>query len=153
MRRILTIGLAVAMSVAVGVPTATGAKKKPLKATANGWYVFDGQPPTGKTPKNGTYTRCTNDPATPPVNQLGARYSILNRSAPKGRKYILNGPSKIHFSVTSSKSLKPGKYFARFRASKIGRTSLPPGKYTFRIKIGKKSLTSESITLVDDTSC
>jgi hypothetical protein len=152
MKRVLAIGLAVATSVAL-VPSVSGAKAKPLKATANGWYVFDGVGPVTKTPKGGTYSRCTNNPDTPPVTQLGARYSILNKSAPKGRKYILNGPNAIHFSSTASTSVPPGNYFHRFRAVDIGQSSLPPGKYTFKLKVGKKTLTSESITLVDDTTC
>ena|SRR6059058_542463 len=152
MKRVLAVTLAVAMSVAVA-PAALGAKKKPLKATANGWYVFDGVGTASSTPKGGTYTRCTNNPDTPPVIALAARYSILNRSAPKSRKYILNGPSGIHFSDSASTSLKPGAYFHRFRASSIGQNSLPPGTYTFKLKVGKKTLTAETITLVDDSTC
>ena len=153
MKRLLVAVLAVATSAGVAVPAASGAKAKPLKATSNGWYVFDGVGATGQTPKNGTYTRCVNDPNTPPVNGLGARFSIKNRSAPKSRKYVLNGPSGIHFSGGATSSLKPGSYYRRFNASSIGRGSLPPGTYTFKLKVGSKVLTSETITLVDDSSC
>jgi hypothetical protein len=152
MKRILVVALTMALTVGVA-SSADGAKKKPLKATSNGWYVFDGVPPTTKTPKDGTYTRCVNDPNTPPVNQLGARYSIKNRSAPAGTKRILNGPSGIHFSHSTSSATQPGAFFHRFYASQAGRSSFPPGKYTFKLKVGKKQLTSETITLVDDPSC
>jgi hypothetical protein len=152
-KRFLAMTLAVATSVGIAVPAASGAAKKPLKATSNGWYVFDSVPPTTKTPKNGTYTRCVNDPNTPPVNQLGARYSILNKSAPKGTKHILNGPGGIHFAHATTSATKPGGYFHRFRASSIGRTSLPPGKYTYKLKVGTKQLTTMTITLVDNPGC
>ena len=152
MKRVLVIGLTAAMSVAMA-PSAMGAhaKAKPLKATANGWYVFDGVGPVTATPKGGTYTRCTS--SQPPVNALGARYSILHKSAPKGTKYILNGPSGIAFSDSLSAKLKPGNYFHRFRASSIGQSSLPAGAYNFSLKVGKKTLASMSITLVDDDTC
>jgi hypothetical protein len=138
---------------ALALHATSGAATKPLKATTKGWYVFDGVPPTATTAKNGTYTRCTNDPDTPPVTQLGARYSIKNKSAPKKTKHILNGPDGIHFLHRTSSKTKPGAYYHRFRASAIGRSSLPPGKYTYRLKVKSKTLTKMTITLVDDTSC
>src|SRR3954451_9434810 len=142
MKRILVVALA--MAVGVAVPSASGAAKKPLKATSNGWYVFDGVGSASITPKNGTYTRCVNDPNTPPVLALAARFTIKNRPAPKSRKYILNGPGGIHFSQGATSALNPGSYYRRFRASAIGRNSLPPGKYTFKLKIGSTVLTSET---------
>lgn len=153
MKRALVVALATATSVGVAVPAASAAKS--LKATSNGWYVFDGVEPTTKTPKNGTNTRCVNDPNTPPVIGLGARFSILNKPAPKTRKYILNGPGGIHYSSGATSSLKPGAYYRRFRASSVGRSSFPPGKYTFKLKKtgSGPTLTSETITLVDDPNC
>jgi hypothetical protein len=156
MKRAVVVILAMATSVAVAIPATSGAKAKPkpLKAASKGWYVFDGVPPTTKTPKNGTYTRCTNNPDTPPVNQLGARYRIKNKSAPKRKtKHILNGPGGIHFQDRTTAKTKPGAYYHRFSASAIGRTSLPPGKYTYRLKVKSKTLTKMTITLVDDTTC
>src|SRR4051812_5776983 len=153
MRRSLVVVLVMATAAAVAIPAASGATKKPLKVTTRGWYVFDGVDPVGTTAKNGTYRRCTHDPQTPPVNALAARYAVKNRPAPKGRKHILNGPDAIHIAASSTKASKPGKYFARFRASRIGRSSFPPGKYTYKQKIGSKTLAKETITLVDDTSC
>ena len=154
MKRALVVVLTMATSVAVAVPAASGATAKPpLKATSNGWYVFDGQPPTGQVPKNGTNHRCVNDPSTPPVNGLAARFSIKNRSAPKSRKYILNGPGGIHLQQGATSSLKPGSYYRRFNASSTGASSFPPGKYTFKLKVGSKVLTSQTITLVDDPNC
>jgi len=149
MRRILVV--AVAIAVGVVVPSASGAKA--LKATSNGWYVFDHVPPTTKTPKDGTYTRCVNNPNTPPVVELGARFSILNKPLPKGSKYILNGPSKLHIVHTTSAKLSPGAYFYRFASSKAGRSSFSPGKYVFKLKVGTTTKTSEFIKLVDDSSC
>jgi hypothetical protein len=154
MKRILVVAVAMLTTVAVA-SSADAAKKKPLKVTANGWYVFDYGPDhkVGKTPKNGTYTRCVSDPNTPPVQELGGRYIISNRTAPVGMKQILNGPSGIHFSDPTPQKRKPGAYAHRFAASSIGRGSLPPGKYTFKVKVGKKTLMSEFIKLVDDNSC
>jgi len=152
MKRLLAVGLVVATSAAVAVPSAVGAKP-PLKAKSNGWYVFDGVPPTGVVPKGGTYTRCVNDPNTPPVNRLGARYSILNRSAPKGTKHILNGPGGLHLVQPTGSSTKPGAYYHNFRASAAGQSSFGPGKYTYKLKVNGVQKTSESITLVDDPSC
>src|SRR5204863_187560 len=43
MKRVLVAALAVFMTVGVA-SSAEGAKKKPLKVTANGWYVFDHGP-------------------------------------------------------------------------------------------------------------
>ena len=152
MKRILVIGLTAAMTVAMS-PVAEGAKKKPLKATSNGWYVFDGVGSASKTPKNGTYTRCVNDPSTPPVIGLGGRYSIVNKSLPAGSKYILNGPNGFHLAQSNSAKVKPGAYYHIFRASAAGRSSLEPGVYHFKLKTGTRTLTTESITLVDDASC
>src|SRR3954466_5064366 len=121
MKRALVVALATATSVGVAVPAASAAKS--LKATSNGWYVFDNVPPTTKTPKNGTNTRCVNDPNTPPVTGLGARFSIKNKSLPKGSKYILNGPSKLHIVHTTSGPVSPGAYFYKFLSSKAGRDS------------------------------
>ena len=154
MKRILVVVLALATSAAMTSPAlGAKAKKPPLKVTSNGWYVFDGVDPTTKTPKDGTNTRCVNNPNTPPVIALGARFSIKNRSAPASRKYVLNGPEGIHVSSGATSSLKPGAYYRRFSASTIGQSSLPPGKYTFKIKVGSKALTSETSTLVDDPNC
>jgi hypothetical protein len=154
MKRVLVVVLALATSAALTAPAmGATAKKPPLKATSNGWYVFDGVEPTTKTPKGGTNTRCVNDPNTPPILALGARFSIKNRNAPASRKYILNGPNGIHFQQGATSSLAPGAYYRRFRASSIGQNSLPPGVYTFKLKVGSKVLTSEKITLVDDPSC
>jgi hypothetical protein len=150
MKRILVLGLTAAMSVAL-VPSALGAKAKPLKVKTNGWYVFDGVGSASSTPKGGTYSRCTN--SQPAVIALGARYSVLNRSAPKGTKYILNGPNGIHFADTSTAKLKPGKYYHNFRASSLGQSSLPPGTYKFKLKVKGKTLGSMAITLVDDATC
>ena len=154
MRRVLVVALAMVMTVGVA-SSAEGAKKKPLKVTANGWYVFDHGPDgkVGKTPKNGTYTRCVNDPNTPPVQELGGRYLIKNRTAPKGMKQILNGPSGIHFSDSTPQKRPPGAYAHRFAASSIGRSSLPPGKYTFKVKIGSTTKMTETIKLVDNPNC
>jgi hypothetical protein len=154
MKRFLAVVVTVAASVAVAVPSAVGAKAKPpLKAKSNGWYVFDGKPPTGVVPKGGTNTRCVNDPNTPPVNRLGARYSILNRSAPKGTKHILNGPGGLHIVHSTIKATQPGAYYHNFRASNAGQSSFGPGKYTYKMKVKGVQKTSESITLVDDSSC
>ena len=155
MRRVLTVGLTMVMAAAVVTPALGAKAKPPLKATSNGWYVFDGVEPTTKTPKNGTNTRCVNDPNTPPVIALGARFGIKNRSAPKTRKYILNGPGGIHIVAGATSSLKPGNYYRRFRASAAGQSSFGPGKYTFKLKKtgSGPTLTSETITLVDDPSC
>ena len=152
MKRILVVALALAMSVGVA-SSAEGAKKKPLKATSNGWYVFDGVGTASKTPKNGTYTRCVNNPDTPPVIRLGARYSILNRSAPKGTKHILNGPGGLHLVQPTGSSTPPGAYYHRFSASSAGLSSFSPGKYTYKMKVGTATKTTETITLVDDPSC
>src|SRR5581483_876740 len=108
MKRALVVAVAIATSVGVAVPAASGAKaKKPLKVTSNGWYVFDGVEPTTNTPKGGTNTRCVNNPNTPPVNALGPRFTIKNRPAPKTRKYVLNGPEGIHFTGGATSSLAP----------------------------------------------
>jgi len=155
MKRFLVVALAVLTTVAM-TASAEGAKKKPpLKIAANGWYIFDYGPDgkVGKTPKNGTYTRCVNDPNTPPVQELGGRYLIKNRTAPLGMKQILNGPQKIHFSHPTGQKRPPGAYAHRFAASSIGRSSLPPGKYTFRVKIGKTTKMTETIKLVDNPNC
>jgi hypothetical protein len=154
MKRVLVVALTIFMTVGVA-SSAEGAKKKPLKVSANGWYVFDhgADGKVGKTPKNGTYTRCVSDPNTPPIQELGGRYIIRNKSLPAGAKQILNGPSGIHFSDSTPQKRKPGLYAHRFAASTIGRSSLPPGKYTFKVKLGKKTLMSEFIKLVDNNSC
>ena len=153
MKRLLAVGLAVATSVAVAVPSAVGAKAKTLKATSNGWYVFDGVGTASKTPKGGTYSRCVNNPDTPPVIGLAARFSVKNKPAPTGTKYILNGPGGVHIVHTTSGKVPPNDYFYRFRSVSAGKSSFSPGKYTFKFKVGSKTLTTESITLVDDPSC
>ena len=156
MKRALVVVLAMVTSVAVAIPAASGArtKPKPLKAVSKGWYVFDGVGTASRAPKNGSYTRCTNDPNTPPVYKLGARYRIKNRAAPKGKtKHLLSGPSGIRFRHPTSAKTKPGAYYHEFSATAIGRTSLPPGKYTYRLKVKSKILTKMTITLVDDTTC
>jgi hypothetical protein len=152
MRRVLVVALAMTMSVGVA-SSAEGAKKKPLKATSNGWYIYDGVGTASKTPKNGTYTRCVNDPNTPPVIRLGARYSILNRSAPKGTKHILNGPGGIHIVDKTSSATPPSNRIHVFSASTAGKSSFGPGKYTYRLKVGTTTKTTESVTLVDDPNC
>jgi opacity protein-like surface antigen len=155
MKRFLVVVLAVATSVAVAVPAASGAKAKPLKATPAGWYVFDGVGSATSKPNGGTYSRCVNDPNTPPVIGLGGRYNIKNKSAPKGLQRILNGPGGIHIvhTVQSGKTPPGNGYVHRFDASDAGKDSFGPGKYTFRLKVGKKSLTSETIKLVDNPNC
>jgi hypothetical protein len=149
MRRVLVVLLAMTMSVGVA-SSAEGAKKKPLKATSNGWYVYDGVHPRSKTPKNGTHTRCVSDPG---VIALGARYSILNKSLPKGAKHILNGPGGIHIVDKTSSSTPPSNRIHNFLSSRVGQDSFGPGKYTYRLKTGKTTRTTESITLVDDPNC
>jgi hypothetical protein len=153
MKRLLVAALATATSVGVAVPAVSGAAGKPLKVTSNGWYVFDEKPPTTKTPKNGTNTRCVNDPNTPPVKSLGARFGIANKSLPKGSKYILNGPSKLHIVHATGAAVSPGAYFYKFKSSKAGRSSFSPGKYTFLLKVGKTTKTTEFIKLVDNPNC
>ena len=153
MKRVFALMTTAVVAVAVASPAMGAKAKPPLKVTSNGWYVFDYSGPITKTPKGGTYTRCVNDPNTPPVKELGARFSVKNRNAPASRKYILNGPGGIHFSQGATKSLAPGSYYRRFAASTIGKDSLPAGVYTFKFKVGSKVLTSEKITLVEDASC
>ena len=151
MKRVLAVTLALAASVALA-PSASAAKSLSIKS--KGWLVYDGVGTSDSVPKGGTYTRCVNNPDTPPVIGLRAKFDIKNKPLPKGAKLILNGPSKLHIVFTNPSKVGPGNGFSyRFDSFDANRESFGPGKYTFRAKVGGTTKSTQIIKLVDNTSC